>query len=184
MNTHLTAGIVQNIIVGKERVVRNGLAVESIVEKLKEEINVGCFNFSEDEDAYYWKIIPNILEMNLVEFLDAQFQMYNQEKTKEMEEALIKVRLAKSGDELMLLAASKELEFFRLITHLTNYLKVMRHDSFEARIPVNYHLIAFFVGGKTIMESYDKILGYFEASIRLQKESHPVAECVKIMISK
>jgi len=57
--------------------------------------------------------------------------------------------------------------------------EVFWHDS----INVYYDIIVFFMDGKIIMECYRDIFHYFEHMIRLQKDKHPVAGAVKVVIS-
>ena len=183
MGMYLFTGIVQHIFVNRETTLKSGLTLDNLTAELRQSVNIAYFDFSEDQEYYYWHLKPTVLEGNLAEFLEMQYRMYEGEIDQEEQTVLERVRLAKNGDEIITLASSKELTQFKLVTNITDCLRIKRDNGFDAHAKVRYHLMAFFMDGKIIMECYDNILNYFEKNIRLQKMQYPIAECVRVMIS-
>ncbi|WP_342269492.1 hypothetical protein [Rickettsia endosymbiont of Orchestes rusci] len=188
MGAYLTTGVVQNIIIYKKQLVNYDITIDKIIAKLREEVNIDYYSYSEDSNGYYWHIDPKMLEGNFVEFLETQFQMYSNKtsssrKYQEIEEAIDKVKEAKTGNELIELAASISLQYFQLVDYTNKYISVLHNNNFKLDILVNFHLIAFFIDGKIIMECYYDILRYFSQNIHLQREKYPVADCIIVLIT-
>lgn len=128
MGTYLATGIVQNIIIGKNEIVKNQFTIKQVCEKLKEKINLSYFDFTEDAQRYYWKITPNVLEKNFHEFLNTQFKMYHSEIDSDMQGVLDKISKAKTGEQIIELAAAKEFSNFQLVDYLNDYIKLPRKE--------------------------------------------------------
>lgn len=183
MGTFLVTGIVQEIIVYKKETVANGgVLLEDLIKNLRFDINIEHYHMTEDEDRYYWKIKHELLEGNFVEFLDAQFKLYDAQP-QIAQHTLDSVANAKTAGDRLDLAATKSFENFQLIGDLTKYIRMRTAMSFEQTITTRYNLIAFFMDGKISMECYNNILKYFEKNIRSQRVIYPVADCVKVMIT-
>ncbi len=185
MGTYLVTGVVQDITIDKRNIRFQDIKLDNIIERLKDELNLDYYNYKEDEDGYYWKIKSATLEDRLVEFLDIQFEMYEDTKNVRMQETLEYLAKAKNGDEIIALASTKTktLINFQLLYPITNYIRVMRDNGFDEHVMVDYSLISYFRNGKIIMECYNNILRYFERNIRLQNKKYPIADCVKVMIT-
>ncbi len=183
MGTYLTTGIVQDIIIEKRQIRYKDITIDIINARLKEEINLDHYDYTEDSDGYYWKIKPKMLEGNLVEFLDTQFQMYEGKKDSHMQKALEEIAKAKTGNEILNLAASNELINFQLVDQIMEHIRVIRSNGFDEHVRIYYNVISYFMDGKIIMECYANIFKYFELNIRLQKDKYPIVDCVKIMIT-
>jgi hypothetical protein len=189
MGAYLITGVVQNIIVYKKQLVDYDVTIDKIIAKLREEVNIDYYSYREDSNGYYWQIDPKMLEDNFVEFLETQFQIYRNKtssslKDQGIEEAIGKVKEAKTGNELIELAASISLQYFQLVNYANKYISVLHNNNFKLDILVNLHLIAFFIDGKIIMECYYDILRYFSRNIHLQREKYPVADCVIVLIAE
>ena len=188
MGTYLTTGIVQKIIirksdlVSKKYVSKDKFPMKNIIESLQKEIDLDCYIFSEDENAIFWNIKPEMLEGNFVDFLETQFKMYNEKK--DTEDLLTKIKEAQTGNDIIKLAKNQAepLYDFQMLDYALDSLPILHPNGFPDHIDVNYHMIAFFIDGKIIMECYRNILHYLERSVRLQKEKYPVVSCLKIMI--
>jgi len=124
-----------------------------------------------------------MLQGNLAEFLDAQFQMYTSKKDKYMDEVIEKIRKAKTSDEVTKLASSDRLINFQLVKQIIEYISVKRDNGFDEDIMIFYSLIAYFIDGKIITEGLGNSLKYFEANIRLQRDKYPIVNCVRVMIT-
>ena len=182
MGTYLATGIVQNIAIAKRRIKYPDIKVDNIILRLKDELNLDYYNYSKDVDGYYWKIKPEMLEDNLAEFLDTQFQMYQREKDEDMQEAIEKIKKARTRDQIIELAKDKLINF-QLIDQIVEYIRIVRDNGFDEDIMVFYGLIAYFMDGKIITEGCGGSLRYFEHNIRLQKNKYPIVDCVKVMIT-
>jgi len=184
MGTYLVTGVVQNITIYKKTVHQYDVPISNVINALQNEVNIECYRRSEDENNFYWKINPEMLEGSFVEFLETQFQMYSGTETDQfMEEAIGEVTKAKSGEKRMALAAQCNLFNFQLIT-VTDHIEVLHTNGWLKRnIAVGYDLISIFQDGKIIMECYNNILHYFTQNIRLQREKYPVVDCIKLAIT-
>lgn len=183
MGTYLVTGIVQEIAVDKRQIKYSDITVDKITEKLKNELNLDCYNYTEDSEGHYWKIKPKMFEGNLEEFLNIQFQMYQNKTDSNMQEAIRQLGEAANGEEIIKLAESETLINFQLVDQLIEYIYVMRDNGFNEDIMICYNLIAYFMDGKIITEGLGNSLKYFEANIRLQRDKYPIADCVKVMIT-
>lgn len=183
MGTYLTNGIVQDIVIEKNQVERQGVAIGKIIQRLGKEIDINCYSYNEDADAYHWKIKSEMFDSNLVEFLGSQFQMYCGQKNCYMEDAIEKLTKIKTAEEITELAKSKSLVHFQLLDYITEYINVVCENGFDTDIAVHYRLISYFLNGKIIMECYGNILRYFEHNIRLQRNKYPIVDCVKVLIT-
>ena len=183
MGTYLTNGIVQDITIEKRVLERQHVTIAAVTESLKKEVNIDCYNRSEDSDAYYWNIKPEMFNDNFVEFLDAQFRMYCDEKGDNFQKVIDAITAIKTTEEIITLAGTNSLSCFQLLDNLSNYIEVVRDVGFTSQISVDYRLISYFMDGKIIMECYKNILKYFEHNIRLQRDKYPIVDCVKVMIT-
>jgi hypothetical protein len=137
----------------------------------------------ENEDSIFWTIKPEMLEGNFVEFLETQFKMYDEATQGRIQDAILKIKEAQTGEKIIELAKKELFENFQMVDNIFGYHRVLHADGFPDHTTVNYHLITFFLDGKIIMECYNNILHYFERNIRLQEQKYPVAACVKTMIT-
>ena len=183
MGTYLATGIVQGISIDKGQIKYPDISIDNITKKLKEEINLACYDYSEDSKGYYWKINPKMLEGNLAEFIETQFQMYQSKIDDRMKDVVSLLKKTASGDEVIKLAIDEHLINFQYLHQLETYIRVIRDNGFDEHIMVSYELIAYFLDGKIITEGLGNSLNYFESNIRLQKDKYPVAECVKVMVT-
>ncbi len=183
MGSYLATGIVQEIAIDKRQIKYSDITVDKITEQLKNELNLDCYNYTEDLEGHYWKIKPKMLEGNLVEFLSMQFQMYQNKTDSYMQEVLRQLGEATNGEEIIKLSESKTLINFQLIDQIIEYIEISRDNGFNEDIMIFYNLIAYFIDGKIITEGLGNSLKYFEANIRLQKDKYPVVDCIKVMIT-
>lgn len=104
MSTYLATGIVQEIVIDKRQIKYSDITVDKITKKLQNELNLDCYNYTEDSEGHYWKIKPKTLEENLVEFLSIQFQMYQNKTDSNMQEVIRQLGEAANGKEIIKLA--------------------------------------------------------------------------------
>jgi hypothetical protein len=109
MGTYLATGIVQKIVIDKSRIQYPDITLDNTIQQLKKELNINYYDFSENIDEYFWHIKPQVLEKNLVEFLDAQFKIYTDEKDRGMQQVIVKLTEIKNLDQIIELAASNSL---------------------------------------------------------------------------
>jgi hypothetical protein len=183
MGTYLATGIVQEIFIDKRQIKYPDISIDNITRRLKEEINLACYDYSEDSEGYYWKITPKMLEGNLAEFINTQFKMYQSKINANMQDVVSQLRKTTSFDEVIKLVADKNLTNFQCLHQLETYVRVIRDNGFDEHIMISYKLIAYFVDGKIITEGLGNSLKYFESNIRLQKDKYPIADCIKVMIT-
>lgn len=181
MGTYLATGVVQKMQIRKKDMESKKFLIENIVKSLQKELNVDHYVFGEDEDVIFWKIKPQMLEENFVEFLETQFKMYDESNIHQ--DTIAKIKEAQKGEKIIELAKSVTLVDFQMADNILEPLKVLGQNGFLDYITVNYYLMAFFIDGKIIMECYGNILHYFEKNIRLQEEKYPVVTCLKTMIT-
>ena len=185
MGTYLATGIVRSMSIAKRSMNNNfDLRLDNVLVQLRKEVNLDYYSFSEDDEGYYWKINPSILEGNLVEFLEEQFLMYEDTKDPYLQEAIDKIKEAKTGEQIIQLAEDRSLSRFQLVDNLDAHMRVVSDKGFNTYVLVYYKLIAFFLDGKILMECWNNILRYFGRNIRLQREKYPIADCVKVMITQ
>ena len=183
MGTYLATGIVQEIVIDKRRIKYPDITVDKITDKLKDELNLDCYDFSEDLEGYYWKIKPEILENDLAEFLSTQFKMYQNKPDTHMLDVIDQLGKVLGSEEIIKLAKSKSLINFQSVHQIIEYIRVIRDNGFDEHVMIFYDLIAYFMDGKIITEGLGNSLRYFEANIGLQKDKYPVATCVKVMVT-
>jgi len=123
MGTYLATGIVQEISIDKKRIKYPDISIDNITRRLKEELNLACYDYSEDLEGYYWKIKPKMLEGNLAEFINTQFQMYQSKIDGNMQDVVSQLRKTASGDEVIKLATNKALINFHHVDQLIETCK-------------------------------------------------------------
>lgn len=187
MGTYLATGIVYKVRIQKRDLVSRRYAnkdkfpIENIEKSLQNELDLGAYIFGEDQDAISWEIKTEMLEGNFTEFLETQFKMYNEKMN--AQEVISRIKEAQTGKKIIELAQERSLCDFQMVDYILDSLSVLHTAGFTDYITVNYHLMAFFIDGKIIMECYNNIFHYFERVIRLQKEKYPVVACLKTMIA-
>ena len=165
MGTYLAVGIVPKIVINKSSIKSSDLTLDLILEQLNKELKIDCYNFSEDLKKYCWEIKPNILEGNLVEFLDEQFKAYTSWEDEDLKEVIVQLTNLKDFKQIMKLAEDKNLVHFQLLDQIFGYIKVISINGFNEYVEVLYSLIAYFLDDKIIMECYSNL----EYNIRLQR---------------
>lgn len=183
MGTYLVTGIVQEIAIDKRRIKYSDISIDNIIQQLKKELNLNCYNHNEDQDGYYWKIKPEVLEGDLAGFIDTQFQMYTSKKDSDMQKVIEILKKTTNVAQILELASNRDLVHFQLVNNIIEHIKVVRDNGFDVNFMVYYSLIAYFLDGKIIMECYGNILRYLEYNIRLQKNKYAIVDCVKVMIT-
>ena len=183
MGMYLATGIVQKIVIYKKQIKYQDITVDIIIQQLKKELDLNFYYFNENIEEYCWTIKPKMLEENLIEFLDTQFQVYTDKKDSDMQKVIAKLTETKSFNQIIELASSKSLAHFQLLEEIFRYIKVVRTNGFSEHVEVIYSLISYFLDGKIIMECYGNILRYFEGNIRLQRNKYSIVDCVKVMIT-
>ncbi len=184
MGTYLATGIVKEIVVDKGRIKYPDITLDKITDKLKEELNLDCYDFREDLEGYYWRIKPELLENNLAEFLNIQFKMYqNNKPDTHMLNVIDQLERLVSSEEIIKLSETRSLINFHSIPQIIEYIRIIRDNGFDEYVMIFYNLMAYFVDGKIITEGLGNSLSYFEANIRLQKDKYPIATCVKVMVT-
>jgi len=82
------------------------------------------------------------------------------------------------------LSKSKSLINFQFVHQIIEHISVVRTNNGSSEsIRVYFDLMAYFLEGKIIMESYGSSFTYFENNIRLQRDKYPIVDCVKVMIT-
>jgi hypothetical protein len=183
MGTYLATGIVQEIAIDKRQIKYPDISIDNITRRLKEELNLACYDYSEDLEGYYWKIKPKMLEGNLAEFINTQFQMYQSKIDGDMQDVVSQLRKTASGAEVIKLVTNEALINFHQVDQLIEHVRVIRDNGFDEHVMIFYKLIAYFMDGKIITEGLGNSLRYFESNIRLQKDKYPIADCVKVMVT-
>lgn len=103
MGTYSGSGIISEILISKD--LSKNLNIDLNVAQLKQEVNIDYYNFSEDAYKYLWEIKPDLLEINLVEFLAQQFRVYRSKEAQNLEEVLQALTKVKGKAAIMKLAA-------------------------------------------------------------------------------
>lgn len=183
MATYLATGIVQKMHIKKREIAGKNVRVEHIIKSLKNQLNIDNYFFGQNEDEIFWEIKPEMFQENFAEFLEVQFKMYNDKNDVNVQQVIDKIKEAKTGEGIIELAEAKIFSEFQMLNHICEPLEVWYKESFSTYLSVYYHLVAFFIDGKIIMECYRNIFRYFEMNIRLQKEKYPIVTCLKIMIN-
>jgi hypothetical protein len=109
--------------------------------------------------------------------------MYKGILGKEEQLVIDEIKEAGTGDKIIELAKKVSYADFQMISHLYESLSVKKPSGFPDQIAIQYHMMAFFIDGKIIMECYGNIMHYFEQNIRLQAGKYPVVGCLKTMIT-
>jgi hypothetical protein len=182
MGVYLATGIAERVFVSKRRLDPK-IELKTLTAALQEELNLDHYLFSESEDLFLWKIKPKLLEGNFLEFLETQFRLYGRLEDKDTQETLAELRKAKTGEEVIAIAETRDFLGFRTLDYVDDCIRVQVTDRFSSPVEVKYHLMTFFFDGKILMECYANILRYFERSIRLQEATYPVVGCLKIRMA-
>ena len=183
MGTHLATGIIAKVLMSKADIERKSLHMKDIHESLQRELDLSSYIFQEKGDIISWEIKPEMLEGNLAEFLRTQFMMYDGVVDKEAQLAIDAIKKAQTGDKIIEFSKENRNANFQMISHLYGDLSVQKSNGFSDYLDIQYHMMAFFIDGKIIMECYNSILHYFEQNIRLQAKEYPIVNCVKTMIT-
>ena len=183
MGTYLATGIIAKMSIQQKEMEYRKTTLPKVEEALRKELNLDAYFLSENETTVFWTINPQMLEGNFPEFFETQLRMYDETKEQDIQQAIAKIRDAATGEDIIKLATGNSLRKFQMLDYLQDSLEVKQQDSFSTYVTVNYHMIAFFIDGKIVMECYKNILRYFERNIRLQKEKYPVVMCLKAMIT-
>lgn len=180
MGTYLATGIVQNLRIRKKEI-NTKLPIEAIKTSLQKEVHLDHYIYGENDSDIYWTLKLGMLEGNFLEFLESQFQLYDEQK-KRWQEDFQKIKQVQTGEGRLKLAENG-LPHFQIMTPIYNHIKIKKENGFETDIPLIYTVLAFFIEGKIVMECYGEILDYFTKNIRLQNQNYPISNCLKIMIT-
>ncbi len=180
MGAYLATGIVQKMYI-RTKDISSKVTMEAIRTALQKKVHLDDYDYSEDGSEICWTLKPQMLEGNLPEFLETQFNMYEGQK-KSLQEDLEKIKQAQTGEGRLTLAKNK-LPHFQIVEPIYEYIKVKQEDGFETHVPLVYALLAFFMDGKIAMECYGNILNYFTENIRLQNQQYPISKCLQVMIT-
>ncbi len=174
MGTYLCTGICTEVVVYKSSLKSKNIEYEALIKSLNQKVNLNLYDKKDEEDKITWNIKHDLIEKDLLSFLKSQFEIYdsknhNKELYKSLEEA-------KTGEKMLNILSEEFNE-----DNFSEYLYIGEE---EKEIKAHFNLIILFLDGKTFMESYDNILGYFEHMIKLQQDKYPLAETMKIFLSE
>ncbi len=159
MAQYLQLGISYQITIQRDNVVEQ--AIDEIKNKLAQYIDLNLFDYEETDDHFSFTIKETIIKQQLHPFLKEQFALYNQDYQKQFAIILSEVVAKQSLHEIVELAKEQHFQFFQHST-IYDYIKLASWQ--EIRFKTS--LIAIFIEGKIMMESYNHYLHYMEKLIR------------------
>ena len=188
MRQYLTVGIVYEVDVLKKECPHASL-FDAIVTQLAHGVNLNKYARLENETYYALKMKENVLSNGLVDFLKEQWNIYYGGKdacAAKME------KLSSFFDQLETLKTSQKIrdfvikegnDMFQQIGSLAAAYDFYDVQGIESPVPVHYDLLAFLRDGKILMEDYDHMFYYLGQMVQLQTTKHPIADCVKVMMT-
>ncbi|MEA2011488.1 MAG: hypothetical protein U9O87_00150 [Verrucomicrobiota bacterium] len=148
---------------------------EAFNKELNEEFPLDLYDkkIKNDGDKKYvsFKIKPKILEENIISLIKQQFPFY-QPGAYELNNIVIKLE-DKNFKEIIEVADDKEYYGFQLLPYYSQ--EILNNN-------INMELIAFFLEGKIIMETYGPLFSYFEKMIHIASKENPLSQTIKVRI--
>lgn len=179
MGQYLQLGIINRIVVDKERMNKLNIAIEKVIESLNKEMDISLFEQSETKEQFAFKIKESIVLEQLHEFLKNQFLLYNQEQPyKGCFDSILNVISQQSSlQEIEEIAKNKSFPCFQrsviddeIMVNDWHWLKV------------EYSIWLMFAEGKIFMEAYNNFLRFIEHQVRESGKKWSIAGAFRCFI--
>ena len=188
MGQYLTVGFVYEMAALKKEC-PNPNHFDDLVTQLAQVVNINKYSRLEDEACYSLKMNEDVLTHGLVDFLKEQWKIYyGSEKAcaaemKKFSSFFDHLERVKTTQEIRDFVKTEGNYMFQQIGGLGAAYDFYEVQGLYSRVPVHYEVLAFLMDGKIIMECYNSMFYYLSQMVQLQKTKHPIADCVKIMIT-
>ncbi|WP_339298075.1 hypothetical protein MKY92_25290 [Paenibacillus sp. FSL R5-0623] len=159
MGQYLQMGICHQMLIGKREIEKT--TIEKITGELGKLVNLELFDFEESEENVSFIIKESVVQEQLHMFLSEQFSLYDQSYAEDFSELLPEIEKRKLLVEIIELAEEKEFRFFQ---HNNVYDNIEISPWQTAQVDTS--LLAIFIEGKLLMESYNSFLRYWENLVR------------------
>jgi hypothetical protein len=179
MGTYIQVGVCTDVSLNKSALARAHLTRDEAVRRLPDEfLDLSMFIEHEDSDEIRWSLPREILEEGLVPFLRAQYALFKQPYSQDLEDVLDQIANAKSQENIIALAKRRSLPDFQVSTLGT----ILSIGIRTGELPVRAQVLIYVVAGRAIMEDHGQLFAYVEALIHEQRGRFPIAAAVKVFL--
>lgn len=179
MGQYIYAAITHNVKIMKKELEKYHIDKNNLMEYMKNEIDLSCFDFIEFDDYVEFRAKENIFNsQELAGFIKEQSLLFNDRKDtiEEVEELSLKLKELSQYDEIVELAKTKSYCNFQELSGIysINY-------GFRSYFSAEVKSILFFMEGKAYLECYDSLFKYIEVLIK-KSSNYTLSNMVKLYL--
>ena len=182
MGQLLGIGLVTTLAVSQKKLQKCGVTIEECVEQMKQRFyfEPALYELSLDEDYYNWTLKTDILESQLVPFLESLYPMLYK-NTHNFEETLKVLQKQTTTQQFLELADSKDIEEFQLNEYgESDYIYFAPS---KQSIGISYTSILLSHEGKIGMEVYGRQFAFFQYCIQKAFADFSLVKALRVYIS-
>lgn len=171
---------------------RKELSLSDIVEKINLEFptDLSLFDLIEDDSEYHWLIKPNIVEQQLLPFLEKFYPQYyldngedDEDEDADRYQSVLKKLQEKAGFDHWLAFAKETSEtLFQYDDIGVDYFRC-ENKPYRPTLEVRFEGVILALAGKVYLETYGGLLRFLAESVQLRFKEFPLAKCLKLYIS-
>ncbi len=183
MGQYLAIGLTLSYSASKREA--KNLVLEEVISKMniKYGFEPSLYTFEETEQNWHWQIKDDILEKELISFLEVIYPLLAEHiNLRDYKDVLKKMKLQKLTEWLIFL---KDKEFYDFQIHDYNEPNWLYFDEkpFRPSVEVSFQTIGLAMAGKIMIESTGGFLQLFEAAIRKNFTTFDLAKTIRVYIT-
>jgi hypothetical protein len=153
MAQFITIALTATIVVSKKRIFNDRIPAEVAIETVENNFDLSCYEYSETEHFYLWKIKQDILDAEIIPFIESVLTFYYDKKEVNYQGLIGAIKRNKSYDSLFKLAKDAEYEHFELDNKQYAQFQLKK---LGRHLQVDYNNIQLLTSERLRLDNFDK----------------------------
>ena len=163
MAQFLTIALTATIVVSKKRIFNDRIPVEVAIETVENNYDLSIYEYSETEHFHLWKIKQDILDGEIIPFLEGMIKFYYDKEEANYQGLIGAIKRNKSYDSLFKLAKDAEYEHFELDNKQYAQFQLKK---LGRHLQVDYNNIQLFTSERLRIDNFDKTFSFLLNSVK------------------
>jgi hypothetical protein len=185
MGQFLALGIATRFYISKEKVEKEGLTLEDVLDKMQQNLHFApdICDFSEEKGYWNWRLKKQIWEAELLDFLKEIYPLaYTDRSYADFEEVLKKLAETPSSSWLEL-ANDKRFESFQFDRYGESERLYFNEKPFRPTVTVGFESVILAMEGKIIMETWGMLFNFFALGFQRAFPTYQLSKAIRMYIT-
>ncbi len=163
MAQHLAVALKATLVIAKKVIFQDRIPAEIAIETVKNNYDLSLYSYSETEHFHLWKLKDEILETEIVPFLEAVFKFYYKQEESSFEIVIGEIGRRKDYDSIFKVAKGAEYEHFELENKQNAQFHLKKYGK---HLQVNFNYFQLFKGDRLRMDGFDNVMLFLQDCMR------------------